>query len=129
MRSSDRVIDLRLKVEAGLDDVAQILLTESAPHARQMRRTAQRLESGEVLAVEARRVKRHGSTSENSGLCRQDAQGPTPPTFSIVMRVRYPGGASGGGKPVPGPNVAVAISSSSSGAPPSSMRAVPLIDR
>jgi hypothetical protein len=36
MRSSDRVIDLRLKVEAGLDDVAQILLTESAPHARQM---------------------------------------------------------------------------------------------
>ncbi|HJY56342.1 MAG TPA: hypothetical protein VJ418_08175 [Streptosporangiaceae bacterium] len=54
------------------------------------------------------------------GLCRQDAQGPTPPTFSIVMRVRYPGGASGGGKLPPAPNIAVFSSSSSSGAPPSS---------
>jgi hypothetical protein len=53
---------------------------------------------------------------------------PAPPTFSIVMRVRYPGGASGGGKPVPGPNIGVTSSSSSSGAPPSSTRAVPLID-
>ena len=39
------------------------------------------------------------------------------------------GGASGGGNPVPGPKIVVAISSSSSGTPPSSTRAVPLIDR
>jgi hypothetical protein len=56
----------------------------------------------------------------DSRRCRQDAQGPTPPTFSIVMRVRYPGGASGGGKLPPAPNIAVFSSSSSSGAPPSS---------
>jgi hypothetical protein len=61
-----------------------------------------------------------GGLLDNRGLCRQDAQGPTPPTFSIVMRVRYPGGASGGGKLPPAPNIAVFSSSSSSGAPPSS---------
>jgi len=44
------------------------------------------------------------------------------------MRVRYPGGASGGGKLLPVPNIGVIGSSSSSGAPPSSTRAVPLID-
>jgi len=51
-----------------------------------------------------------GGLLDNRRRCRQDAQGPTPPTFSIVMRVRYPGGASGGGK----------SSSSSSSAPRSS---------
>ena len=61
-----------------------------------------------------------GRLLHNRGLCRQDAQGPTPPTFSIVIRVRYPGGASGGGKLPPAPNIAVFSSSSSSGAPPSS---------
>ena len=57
---------------------------------------------------------------DDRGRCRQDAQGPTRPTFSIVMRVRYPGGASGGGKLPPAPNIAMFSSSSSSGAPPSS---------
>jgi hypothetical protein len=61
-----------------------------------------------------------GGLLDNRGLCRQDAQGPTPPTFSIVMGVRYPGGASGGGKLPPAPNIAVFSSSSSSAAPPSS---------
>jgi hypothetical protein len=61
-----------------------------------------------------------GRLFHDGRLCRQDAQGPTPPTFSIVMRVRYPGGASGGGKLPPAPNIAVFSSSSSSGAPPSS---------
>jgi hypothetical protein len=61
-----------------------------------------------------------GGLLDNRGLCRQDAQGPMPPTFSIVMRVRYPGGASGGGKLPPAPNIAVFSSSSSSAAPPSS---------
>jgi hypothetical protein len=61
-----------------------------------------------------------GRLLDHRGLCRQDAQGPTPPTFSIVMRVRYPGGASGGGKLPPAPNIAVFSSSSSSGAPLSS---------
>jgi hypothetical protein len=57
---------------------------------------------------------------DSSGFDGQNAQGPTPPTFSIVMRVTYPGGASGGGKLPPAPNIAVFSSSSSSGAPPSS---------
>jgi hypothetical protein len=61
-----------------------------------------------------------GGLLDHGRLCRQDAQGPTPPTFSIVMRVRYPGGASGGGKLPPAQNIAVFSSSSSSGAPPSS---------
>ncbi len=61
-----------------------------------------------------------GGLLDNRGFCRQDAQGPTPPTFSIVMGVRYPGGASGGGKLPPAPNIAVFSSSSSSAAPPSS---------
>jgi hypothetical protein len=52
-------------------------------------------------------LRQNHSVLSNSRFCRQDAQDPTPPTFSIVMRVRYPGGASGGGKPVPGPNIAV----------------------
>jgi hypothetical protein len=51
-------------------------------------------------------------------LCRQDAQGT--PTFSIVMRVKYPGGTSGGGKLPPAPDIAVFSTSSSSGAPASS---------
>jgi hypothetical protein len=57
-----------------------------------------------------------GGLLDHRGLCRQDAQGPTRPTFSIVMRVRYPGG----GKLPLAPNIAVFSSSSSSGAPPSS---------
>jgi hypothetical protein len=61
-----------------------------------------------------------GRLVDNRGLCRQDAQGPTPPTFSIVMRVRYPGGASVGGKLPPARNIAVFSSLGSSGAPPSS---------
>jgi hypothetical protein len=61
-----------------------------------------------------------GGLVDDGRLGGQDAQGPTPPTFSIVMRVRYPGGASGGGKLPPAPNIAVFSSSSSSGAPPSS---------
>src|ERR1700694_2456540 len=69
------------------------------------------------------------SSSVMGRLCRQDAHGPTPPTLSIVMRVRYPGGESGGGKLVPGPKIAVVSSVNSSGAPPSSTRAVPLMDR
>lgn len=50
------MIGPRLKVEAGLDEAERILLNESAPHARQMRRTAVRLQAGELFAVEARRV-------------------------------------------------------------------------
>jgi hypothetical protein len=61
-----------------------------------------------------------GGLVDHRGRSRQDAQGPTPPTLSIVMRVRYPGGASGGGKLPPAPNIAVFSSSSSSGAPLSS---------
>jgi hypothetical protein len=61
-----------------------------------------------------------GGLLDNCRLGRQDAQGPTPPTFSIVMPVSYPGGASGGGKLPPAPNIAVFSSSSSSGAPLSS---------
>lgn len=57
MRES-RVIDPRLKVEAGLDEAEQILLNESAPHSRQCRRMAQRLRDGELLAVSGRRVER-----------------------------------------------------------------------
>jgi hypothetical protein len=36
---------------------------------------------------------RLGRLFDDRRRCRQDAQGPTPPTFSIVMRVRYPAGA------------------------------------
>jgi hypothetical protein len=61
-----------------------------------------------------------GRLVDHRRLSGQDAPGPTLPTFSIVMRVRYPGGASGGGKLPPAPNIAVFSSSSSSGAPPSS---------
>jgi hypothetical protein len=61
-----------------------------------------------------------GRLVDDRRLSGQDAQGPTPPTFSIVMRVRCPGGASGGEKLPPAPNIAVFSSSSSSGAPPSS---------
>jgi hypothetical protein len=70
-----------------------------------------------MMAVAVRLL---GGLVHNRRLCRQDAQGPTTPTFSIVMRVRYPGGASGGGELPPAPNIAVFSSSSSSGAPPSS---------
>jgi hypothetical protein len=63
---------------------------------------------------------RLGRFVDNGRFDGQNAQGPTPPSFSIVMRVRYPGGASGGGKLPPAPNIAVFSSSSSSGAPPSS---------
>jgi hypothetical protein len=65
-------------------------------------------------------ILRLGRLVDHSRFGGQDAQGSTPPTFSIVMRVRYPGGASGGGKLPPAPNIAVFSSSSSSGAPPSS---------
>jgi hypothetical protein len=61
-----------------------------------------------------------GGLLDDRRRCRQDAQGPTPPAFSIVMRVSYPGRASGGRKLPPAPNIAVFSSSSSSGAPPSS---------
>jgi hypothetical protein len=60
-----------------------------------------------------------GGLVDHRGLCRQDAQGPTPPIFSIVMRVRFQGRTSGGGKLPPAPNIAVFSSSSSSAAPPS----------
>jgi hypothetical protein len=61
-----------------------------------------------------------GRLLHDSRLAGQDAQGQTPPTSSIVMRIKYPGGASGDGKLTPAPNIAVFRSSSSSGAPPSS---------
>ena len=53
-----RVIDARLKVEAGLDDAEQLLMNEGAPHSRQMRRMAQRLRGGALFAIAARRVQR-----------------------------------------------------------------------
>jgi hypothetical protein len=59
-----------------------------------------------------------GGLADQRGLCRQDAQGPTPPTFSIVMRVRYPARQAAG--IAPAPNIAVFSASSSSGAPRSS---------
>jgi hypothetical protein len=54
-----------------------------------------------------------GGLVDQRGLCRHDAQGPTRPTLSIVMCVRHPGGASGGGKLPRAPNIAVFSSSSS----------------
>ena len=52
-----------------------------------------------------------------------------PPTLSIRMRVSSPGGELGGGKCSSEPSIVFASFLSSSGAPPSTMRAVPVIAR
>lgn len=55
--AESEVIDQRPVIEVA-DPAKRRKLNRNAPHPRQMRRTAERLASGEVLAVESRRIRR-----------------------------------------------------------------------
>ena len=84
-----RVIDPRLKF-ADLDDAEQILMNEGAPHARKMRRMAQRLQAGEVIAVESRHVQR--LPGEPSEACdRQSPRQPIPDTGTACFSLKRGG--------------------------------------
>src|SRR6202000_1294904 len=65
---------------------------------RNIRRTPSELPLASVAVVVTGVLVLVGGLVDQRGLCPQDAQGPTRPTFSIVMCVRHPGGASGRGK-------------------------------